>query len=77
MSIVSTPKRCSLLTLMAVHRPDAHLHQAAREPLLHDAGEGAGVRETVALELVVQVGMGVDVQDRQPWVPPPDGPQDG
>jgi len=61
---------------MAVPRPDAHLHQAAREPLLHDAGEGAGVGEAVALELVVQVGMGVDVEDRQPGVPSPDGPQD-
>ena len=54
-----------LLPLMGVGRADADLDEAAGEPLFHDPGERAGVREAIALELVVEVGMRVEVQDRK------------
>ena len=76
MSIVSTPKRSSLLALMAVPRPDARLHQTRGKPFLHDAGEGAGVGESVALEFVVQIGMGVDVEDGETGEPAGDRTHD-
>jgi hypothetical protein len=48
---------------VAIHRSDPDLHQPPSQLLFHDAGERAGVGEAVPLELVVQVGMGVDVKN--------------
>ena len=42
---------------------DAGGDQAVGEALLHDAGEGAGVRVAVAVEFVVEVGVGVEMED--------------
>ena len=57
--------RC-LLLLVRRQRADADLHQPARQPFLHDARERAGMRIPIALELVVQVRMRIDVQDGRP-----------
>ncbi len=54
-----------LLMLMTIGRADADLHQARGEAPLHDACERAGVREAAALELVVEVGVRIDVEDGQ------------
>jgi hypothetical protein len=54
-----------LLRLVPVHRADADLYQSRGEPFLHDARKGAGVRVAVALELVVEVGVRVNMQDAQ------------
>jgi hypothetical protein len=58
-------KPLRLALLVAVHRSDPDLHQPPSQSLFHDPGERAGVREAVPLELVVQVGMGIDVEDRE------------
>ena len=47
------------------------------EALLEDARERAGMREAVALEDVVEVGMGVDVEKREPREARSDGAQHG
>ena len=48
---------------MGVHRPDAELDEAAGMAGLHDPREGRGVAERVALEIVVEIGMGVEMED--------------
>jgi len=45
---------------------NANLDQALGRALFHNAGEGAGVREAVAFELVVEVGVGIEMDDGQP-----------
>ena len=52
-----------LFPLVPVERPGTDLHQPVGQALLHDPGEGTGVGEAVALELVPQVAMGVEVED--------------
>jgi hypothetical protein len=61
---------------MTVHRSDPNLHQPPSQPFFHDAGKRAGVREAISLELVVQVGMGIDVEDRELGVAPAHGTKD-
>jgi hypothetical protein len=65
------PEATGLLALVTGHRPDPDLRKSVRKAFFQDAGEGTRVREPVALKLVVQVGMGVDVQDvkRRPGRP--------
>ncbi len=50
-------------------------------PVLHDPGEGTGVGEPVALELVVEIGVGVELDHGQALVTagvgPDRGPGDG
>jgi hypothetical protein len=48
--------------LHRVHGPDAHLHQAIGESLLHHARERAGVRVGITFELGIEVGVGIEVQ---------------
>jgi hypothetical protein len=48
---------------MAVERADADLDEAAGEAALHDPGEGRGVGARIAFEIVVEVGMGVEMED--------------
>ena len=57
-----------LETLMRVERADTDLHEAIRQPLLHDPREWTGVRVPIALELVVQVGVRVQMQHGEPRV---------
>ena len=60
------PEPLRLLALVPVIvRMPTWTSRSAR-PLLQDARERAGVREAVALELVVEVGVGVEVQDGEP-----------
>jgi hypothetical protein len=62
--MVSTLKRADLIALMRRQRADADLHQPAAQFIFHDPRERAGVRETIALELVVEIAVRVDVEDR-------------
>lgn len=48
---------------MPAHGPDADLHQLLGQSLFHDPGKGTGVRKAVPLEVVVQVVVGVEVED--------------
>ncbi len=67
------------LGLGALHRgqrADAHLHQSIGQALFHDPGEGTRMRVPIALELRVQVGMGVEVQDTELRMKPSHGPHD-
>src|SRR6185295_6504502 len=54
-----------LRALMPAGRANPDLHQAIRESILHDPRERTRVRETVTLELVVEVRVRVDVKDRE------------
>ena len=45
-------------------------------PLLHDPRERAGVREAVSAELVVEVGVRVEVEDRKPRILSGERPHD-
>ena len=53
----------ALLALVAIHGANAKLDEAFGTPFFHHAGEGAGVGEAVAIEFVIEVGMGVEVYD--------------
>ena len=50
---------------MGVHRADAELDEAAGVAGLHDPRERRGVAERVALEIVIEIGMGVEMEDVQ------------
>src|ERR1700690_38990 len=52
-----------LLTLMQIHGADADLDETLGCARFHDAREGAGVRQAIAFEFVVEVGMGIEVDD--------------
>src|SRR5450755_2902604 len=54
-----------LLALMSVDRADAHLDQPLRRAFLHDAGKRASVGQPVAFEFVIEIGMGIEVNDGQ------------
>ena len=56
-------KPVGLLPLVRVHAAYPDLHQPRGERFLHDPREGAGMGKPVAFERVVEVGMGVEVQD--------------
>src|SRR4029434_3605673 len=64
-----------LLPLMAVHRPNPQLDQPIGETRFPDACEWASVGVLVALELVVQIRMGVHVEDREWAVVRAEGPK--
>ena len=65
MSICSTPNRLRLIAAVPRHRANPDLNQPIRQPLLHDPGERTRVREAIAFELVVEIRMRVDLQDRE------------
>ena len=62
------PEPLRLLALVSRHRPDSDLDQAVRQALFHDPGERTRMGVRVSLEVVVQVGMGVEVQDAEAGV---------
>ncbi len=66
-----------LLALVGVGGADPDLDEAIAQPVLHDPGERRRVAEPIAVQLVVEVGVGVDVDDGEVGVGGPDGPQDG
>ncbi len=53
-----------LLSAMAGQRAYPHLHQPRRQPALHDPCEWRGVAARIAFEIIVEIGMGVEMQDR-------------
>ena len=57
--------------------PDSHLDERLGQPVLHDPRKRAGVRKTVAVEVFIEVGMGVEVEDIERPVGLGHGPQDG
>ena len=66
-----------LSSLVRVQGADADLYQTTGEAVLHDPGEWTGVGFAVALELVIEIGVGIEVEDRQPRVPAGGGSHDG
>ena len=48
-----------------VDSANADLYQAAGQMFLHDACKGAGMREAIAVEHIVEVRVSVEVQDGQ------------
>lgn len=63
--------------LVRVERADANLHQPSSQPGFHNAGKWAGMREMVAIQFVVQIGMRVDMQNCQVGVAQAVSAQDG
>ncbi len=62
------PEAGGLAPLVRRHAADPDLHQPEDQPLLHDPGERARVGVAVAVELIVQVGVGVHMQQGEPRV---------
>ena len=58
-----------LIALVRGQRADADLHQPRAQVFFHDARERAGVRIAIALEFVIEIGVRVDVQDRDAAMP--------
>ena len=70
-------KLFGLLALMGIHRADADLDETFSRALLHDAGEWAGMRQAIAFEFVVEVGVSVEVDDGQAGNALSEGADDG
>jgi hypothetical protein len=62
---------------MRVEGANPNLDQPASQALLHDPGEGTRVGEPISLEVLVQVGMGIKVQDGERGIAPAHGPENG
>ena len=62
---------------MGIHRADADLDQPVGQPLLHDPGKRTGMRIPVPVERIVQIRMGVKVQDVQFRIPAGQTPDRG
>ena len=58
-------KSLRLIAPVPGHRADPDLDQPSGQPFFHDARERTGVREAVAFELVVEIRVRVDLQDRE------------
>ena len=56
---------CRLFAPMARHRPDADLHEPDGQALLQNPRERTGVREAIAFEFVIEIGVGVDLENGQ------------
>ena len=54
---------------MRVHRADANLNQTFDLASLHHARKRAAVAQRTHILAVIQIGMAVDMQDVQPFVP--------
>jgi hypothetical protein len=65
-----------LLAVMRADRAQPHLDQTVRKLLFHDACEGRSMRAKIPLVAFVDIGMCVDVQDRESRLAPPQRPQD-
>src|SRR5581483_4367109 len=55
----------SLLFLMLVHGSNADLHEALHQAGFHDPREWARVRQAIALELIIEVRVSVEMKNRQ------------
>src|SRR5579863_1499746 len=55
------PEARRLLSLMRIHGPDTDLNQPLHQSFFHDPGKRTSVRIAVPLKFLVQVGMGVEV----------------
>src|SRR5947209_15893065 len=44
---------------------DSNLNQASRQPLFHNARHGTGMREPVAIQLVIEIRVCVKMKDSQ------------
>ena len=75
--MTSTPKFLRLLPLMAIESANAHLNQTLGSSFFHRAGKRTSMRVPVAFQFVVQVGMRVEMEDRQPGHALSEGAQDG
>ena len=63
------PKSPGLRPLMARCRADSHLDEPVHQAVLHDPCEGRRVRAGVVPEVVVEVRVGVEVEDAERVVP--------
>ena len=66
-----------LLALMSGHRADADLDQPLGCALLHDAGKRARMRQPIAFEFVVQIGVGIEMEDGEAGDVGPERAQNG
>src|SRR5437899_1831848 len=57
-------KTVCLLALVRVHGANAHLHEPRRQSLLQDPREWAGMRSAAALELIIQIRVSINMQNR-------------
>jgi len=55
------PKTPRLSKLMAVRGPDADLNQTTNQPFFHDPRHGACVRKVISLVNIIEIGMGIEV----------------
>src|SRR5690606_26633074 len=63
-------KTFELLAMLIADSAQAYLHQPVRKPLLHDSCEWRRMRSRVVLIRVIDIGMRVDVQNREARVAP-------
>ena len=54
-----------LLSLMSVEGSNSCLHQSPGQPRFHNARERTGMREAISLKLVIQIGVRIEMKDRQ------------
>src|SRR4051794_4998349 len=58
------PVAPGLLATVGVGAPDANLDEPRGQLLLHDPSEGGGMAQRIAAKILIDVGMGVEMQDR-------------
>src|SRR5215470_10022181 len=66
-----------LFFLVLVHRTDADLDKALSKLFFHDASKRRGVRMAVALEVIVEIGVSVEMNDGQVFEVAAEGAHDG
>ena len=59
------PEPLRLLAAMRVERTDSDLDEACRKSPLHDPGERRRMAERIALEIVIEIGVSIEMQDVQ------------
>jgi len=60
-------KAVDLIALVTVQSANADLHQTLHQLFFHDSCERTSVRITIALELIIEIGMRVEMEDVQAW----------
>src|SRR5579862_1568229 len=63
------PELFCLFLLMSVHGADSDLYEALCQSRFHDSRERACVRHPVTAELLIQVGMCIEMKNRQRHMP--------
>src|SRR5437870_5527022 len=63
--MTSTPNRAACSRLMIVHGANPHLHQTLRQFVFHVPRKWAGVRIRIASEIVIELGMSIEVKNAQ------------